>query len=229
MAVASPVVERIGSVAVVRDDLLPGGTKVRVLPSWLPVAEEYVYASPAYGYAQIALAVAARSLGRSATIFTAARRVPHPRTAEAIACGAKVVMVPSGYLSVVSARARAYCEASGALLLPFGFDDSRFIGLLADVARSLPVAPSEVWCAAGSGVLARALGAAWPGAVVNAVGVGCDPVLPAGAVLHRAPERFEVSARVAPPFPSCSNYDAKAWRFVSTLAAPGALFWNVAA
>ncbi len=44
-----------------------------------------------------------------------------------------------------------------------------------------------------------------------------------------APEKFEHAAQVAPPFPSCSNYDAKAWRFVRAQAAPGALFWNVAA
>ena len=31
-----------------------------------------------------------------------------------------------------------------------------------------------------------------------------------------------------PPFPSCSNYDATAWRFVKAYARQGALFWNVA-
>jgi len=45
----------------------------------------------------------------------------------------------------------------------------------------------------------------------------------------KAPEKFEQDARLRPPFPSCSNFDAKAWRFVRQRAAPGALFWNVAA
>jgi hypothetical protein len=48
------------------------------------------------------------------------------------------------------------------------------------------------------------------------------------AVLHKAPERFEDDAKVPPPFPSCSNYDAKAWRFIAEHAKPHALFWNVA-
>lgn len=51
-----PVIERFGKILVVRDDLVPGGTKARVLPDLLRGGQEYVYASPAYGYAQIALA-----------------------------------------------------------------------------------------------------------------------------------------------------------------------------
>jgi hypothetical protein len=47
--------------------------------------------------------------------------------------------------------------------------------------------------------------------------------------LYAAPEKFEQDAKVKPPFPSCSNYDAKAWRFIQEYARPGALFWNVAA
>lgn len=46
----APVVERVGRLLVVRDDLLPGGTKMRAI---LPLIEsrpeqEFVYASPAY-------------------------------------------------------------------------------------------------------------------------------------------------------------------------------------
>jgi len=50
-----------------------------------------------------------------------------------------------------------------------------------------------------------------------------------GAVVLQAPEKFEDAAKDPPPFPSCLNYDAKAWRFVRQRAKPGALFWNVAA
>jgi hypothetical protein len=48
-------------------------------------------------------------------------------------------------------------------------------------------------------------------------------------MVYRAPERFEDEALEPPPFPSCSNYDAKAWRFIRRHAEAGALFWNVAA
>jgi cysteine synthase len=223
----SPRIERVGSLLVVRDDLIPGGTKRRVLPGLLESGVEYVYPSPAYGYAQIALAYACRDVGSTATIFTAKRSTMHPRTMEAWKAGARIVKVANGYLSNVKAKAKAYCEATGATLMPFGFDDARFRDALAGIARSLDVNPTEVWTAAGSGTLSRALQAAWPSARFFAVQVGMEPTI--GKAKHlKAPERFEDDAKIKPPFPSCSNYDAKVWRFMGH-ASPGALFWNVAA
>jgi hypothetical protein len=152
----------------------------------------------------------------------------HPRTAQAAAAGSRIVQVPCGYMSVVRARARAYCAVSGAKLLPFGLDCPVFIDALASLAKSMPVSPREVWTVAGSGVLARALQKAWPDAEFHAVRIGASPN--AGrAIVHEAPEKFEQDAKIPPPFPSCSNYDAKAWRFIRQHAKPGALFWNVAA
>jgi hypothetical protein len=224
----APVLEPRDGLTVVRDDLLPGGTKRRVLADVLPPAAEYVYASPAYGYAQVALAYVCRDLGAQATVFTAKRALLHPRTREAQQVGAKIVLVPTGYLRNVQAKARAYADAAGACYLPFGFDTPEMTTALATVARALPVDPPEVWTVAGSGTLSRALQAAWPRARCHAVQVGRVPVV-GRAALYVAPEPFERDAQRPPPFPSCSNYDAKAWRFVTEHARPGALFWNVAA
>jgi hypothetical protein len=221
-------IDVIEGIQVVRDDLVPGGTKARVLPVLLQGGTEFVYASPAYGYAQVALAVCCRALGLRATVFTAQRKVMHPRTAEAYAAGAAIHLVPHGYMSVVRARARDYCETTGAVLLPFGLDDERFIDALAGEAARVD-APDEAWCVAGSGVLARALHRAWPATRLYAVRIGAEPhLLDAVSGLYLAPERFEDDAKAPPPFPSCPNYDAKAWRFIKAHAAPGALFWNVA-
>lgn len=225
-----PVVEHEG-VLVVRDDGFPGGTKARVLSAlFRPEIEEYVYASPVQGYAQIALGHAARAAGKRATVFCAARKRRHPRTIEAEAAGARIVEVPNGYLNVVKARARSYCSVSGARLLPFGLNDPVFIEALAGLARRLRLQPREVWTVAGSGVLTRALQQAWPEAEFYAVQIGAHP--DAGrARLISAPEAFEQDAEVPPPFPSCGNYDAKAWRFVKAAVAQrpeGVVFWNVA-
>jgi hypothetical protein len=216
---------------VVRDDLITGGTKARALPVLMAGAcgGEYVYASPAVGYAQVALAHTAKAHGKKATIFCAHRQQKHSRTLEAAAAGAEIHEVRCGYMSVVRARAADYCRERGAKLLPFGLDDPAFIGELAKIARSATkTQPSEVWCAAGSGVLCRALQQAWPSASVNAVRVGAGPNVGA-ARLFPAPETFGQDAKVKPPFPSCSNYDAKVWRFIKWYGKPGALFWNVAA
>lgn len=232
----APVVELHDSFLIVRDDLLPGGTKRRAIPVFFENNnDEYVYASPVQGAAQLALAYTAREHGKRATIFCAARKTPHPNTLRVRELGANVVEVPMGFLSNISAKARTYCLETGATLLPFGLDDPRFIHALAAVARALPSPatllrrpPAEVWSIASSGVLTRALQLAWPEASFFGVQVGHTPVI-SKAIIYVAPEKFEQNAKMLPPFPSCSNYDAKAWRFMKTHAAPGALFWNVSA
>jgi hypothetical protein len=160
-------------------------------------------------------------------VFCARRLYWHDRTREAERLGATIREVPNGYLNVVKARAREYCEETGAKLLPFGLDDPTFIGALAAVARRLPVQPTEVWSVCGSGVLTRALQMAWPTAEFFGVRVGAEPQ--AGrARMYRALEEFEQPSREPPPFPSTLNYDAKMWSFVKRYATPGALVWNVA-
>ena len=223
-----PVVETIDGVVVVRDDLLPGGTKRRAIPALLVGADEFVYASPAYGYAQVALAYACAAAGVRATIFTAKRGAPFHLTLAAHRASTKIVQVPHGYLSNVQSKARAYAEAVGAVLLPFGLDCPAVLEGIAGVAQSLPVAPEEVWTVAGSGTLTRALQLAWPAARFVAVRIGGDGDFGRSEILL-APERFEQAAKSPPPFPSCENYDAKAWQFIRRHASPGALFWNVGA
>jgi len=223
-----PRLEEVHDVIVVRDDDIPGGTKRRVLHCLLHGAEEFVYASPAYGYAQIALAYACADAGKEATIFTAKRAVMHARTREAKDAGAKIVMVPTGYMTNVQAKARTYAETVGAKLLPFGFDAPEVVEAIARLAKSLPLRPQEVWSVAGSGTLTRGLQAGWPQATFHAVRIGKPPQV-GRARLYTAVEKFEQAARHPPPFASCANYDAKAWQFILRYARPGALFWNVAA
>jgi hypothetical protein len=222
-----PVVERVGSLYVVRDDLIPGGTKRRVIGRFITGYPEVVYASPAYGYAQVALAYACADAGIQATIFTAARKQYHLRTIEAQRAGAHIIGVPYGYLTNVQAKANAHTESTGALMLPFGFDFPEFGDALATEMRRADVKPSEIWCVAGSGTLARALQQAFPSVPAHAVQVGRDPDVGA-ASLYTAPEPFERDAKAPPPFPSTSNFDAKSWQFITRHAAPDALFWNVA-
>ena len=226
--ISAPVLQELDGLTVVRDDLLPGGSKRRVIGAVLRGATEFVYASPAYGYAQVALAYTCRDLGLQATVFTAKRAKLHARTLEAKRAGAKIVLVPTGYLSNVQSKAKGYAAASGAMYLPFGFDLPEVRDGLAQVASDLRLNPPQVFTVAGSGLFSRALQRAWPEADFVAVQVGKAPDIGRARLLI-VPEKFEEDAKVLPPFPSCSNYDAKAWRFIRQLAGPGALFWNVAA
>jgi hypothetical protein len=226
MTLPDPILTSHDGFTVLRDDLLPGGTKRRAIHVLFDDRDEYVYPSPVFGYAQLALAYACRDVGKRATITCAKRFTRHPLTNEAEQAGAKIIEVPNGYLNVIKARARDYCAAHGAVLLPFGLDTPRFIEALAAVARALPVVPTEVWSVAGSGVLTRSLQLAWPEACVYAVRVGREPLV-GRAKVFTATEAYEQDARHPPPFPSCSHYDAKAWNIMTQYAKPGAFFWNV--
>lgn len=229
MSLPAPVVEEFDGIRVVRDDLLPGGTKMRYI---LPLIEgrperEFVYASPAFGYAQVALAHCAAMAGRRATIFTAARKEPHPLTRAAHQAGARIVMVPHGYLTNVQAKARIYTERTGAMLVPFGVEVPEAMAALAEVARGIGITPAEVWSVAGSGVLSRSLQLAWPAAAFNAVMIGKADSDIGRARRFVSPLGFEQACKDAVPFPSSRWYDAKAWGFIRRHAQPGALFWNV--
>lgn len=230
MSRVPPIIQKHDGILVVRDDLMPGGTKARYVPELFNGVEEVVYASPAEGGAQTALAHSARCLGKRATIFVAKRKQQHPRALECKRLGAKVMMVRPGYLTVVQARAREYCERTGARLAPFGVDLPEAIEVIARAAKMTREEPEEVWCASGSGVLARGLAKAWPNARRHVVEVGralsAEDV--AGATIHKAGVPFSRPDRRSPPFSSDPHYDAKAWWICKALRGAGrVLFWNV--
>lgn len=230
MILPPPTVIEHDGIHVVRDDLIGGGTKARYILRLFDDADEVVYATPAEGGAQTALAWAARELGKKATLFVAKRKQPHPRALMAKALGATVWQVSPGYLTVVQARARAYCEATGASLAPFGVDMPEAIEAIADAARATGMQPDEVWCASGSGVLARGLASAWPAARRHVVQVGRElsPADVAGATIHVSSYEFGQACRARPPFPSDPHYDAKAWEIAKARRGAGlVLMWNV--
>lgn len=217
----------------VRDDYIKGGSKRRFVDRIIRGHSEVVYASPAYGGAQIAIACAASDLGVKATIFVAKRNIPHPRTLEAKKAGARVIQVPYGYLSNVQSKAREYCEMNNATLLPFGLDTPDFIESLASAANEiqsrLPTI-DQVWCVAGSAVLAKALQMGFTQAKsfhTVMVGKELSKEKIGRAVVYKYPKDFSIDAKIKPPFPSCSNYDAKAWEFIKRYGKGNVLFWNV--
>lgn len=231
---------------VVRDDLIEGGTKIRgIIPYFknilkkYPHITEFVYASPAYGYAQVAITVAANILNRNATIFVAKRKDKHPNTALAEELGAKIVEVPYGYLVVVKKHASDYVDADPdrRFLLPWGLSDPIFKSYLAQsLHKNIPkVAPgSNVWIVVGSGTLFETLAEVFPPYVkFNLVQVGAEYEIPPELEdrvdeIYVTPEKFEQKAKILPPYPSNLWYDAKLWRFVLEHAKNGDIVWNVA-
>lgn len=221
-----PVIKTYGGIDVVRDDLIPGGTKSRYL---LPLFERHdtiVYATPACGGAQIALAECARLTGKQAVLFVAKRNHPHPNTLQAAKAGAIVYQVANGYLNVVQSRARKYSADKGAFYLAFGADMPEAIQTIANAATCIPDSYDEIWCAAGSGVLTRGLQRVFKNATHHAVQVGRKPNA-GNAVVHPHPLKYEQVLNLKIPFPANGNYECKAWQFCTRYAQGRVLFWNV--
>lgn len=234
-----PLVQRHEGISVVRDDLLEGGSKLRFLPFLCQGASEVVFGGPFCGGAPLALSVMGRESGQRVTIFYAKRNVLSPRQQRVLANGANIEQVPYGYMSNVQAKARAYAERWGALFLPLGFDvpaaREPFLEALSRVRRRIG-SPDEVWCATGSGMLARCLGEAFPESHVKAVAVGLasrhsKQVFTPNVELIEHKLAFAQRTRESSPFPSCGHYDRKAWELCRMTKhgdrRKSVLFWNV--
>lgn len=238
MKFPDPVVEEFDGVSVVRDDLLPGGTKARFIFDLYESCEELVYASPQEGGAQTGLSIAAKLTKRRFTLFVAARKTPHERVALSERLGAKVVAIKPGYLSTVQARAREYVRRSrlyerrSVFDLAFGLENDSAVLAIAAAAMKIP-RPRELWFAAGSGTLAKGLSRAWPDVPRFAVQVGhrlaSNDV--GGATIIPADLAFSEKEAKPTPFPSDQHYDAKAYHVLLKRRPgdrSGIYFWNVA-
>jgi hypothetical protein len=235
-------VENHEGIWVVRDDKLQGGSKRRALTPLIKHLihkgyKEFVFGGPAEGYAQLALAHSVNDAKMlepeaKATYFVAKRKQPHKNTLMAALAGCNIQQVKHGRLNVVQARAKAYCEQTNAYFFPLGFSTPEYEEELSrhvkDAIKGIGHPITETWCVAGSGLLARCLQNALPEATHHAVRIGFEPDV-GNAILYTAPEEFSELATYLPPFPSSTNYDAKAWRFIKKWAKPGSLFWNVGA
>lgn len=233
-----PVLQKLGPVTVLRDDLIKGGTKSRFLPFLLGDAQEVVYASPFCGGAQLALAYIGWQMNKKITIFSAARRVEnrHPRQTKAQQLGAVFKWVENGYMNVVNKRASDYAAINGALYLALGFDmptaEDPFLEFFRTKVRKQVGDPSQVWCATSSGMLARCLGKAFPNSRIKAVTVGLHSrhskqEFTSNVQLIEAPYRFEQPCRIKTPFPCCPNYERKAWELMTARRRGPVLFINV--
>jgi hypothetical protein len=238
---------------VVRDDILAGGTKQRAaIPYLLDLVkdgyDEFVYASPFSGFAQVALAYSAQTVGVDCTLFC--ERDPstlseHAFTKLAVDAGARVGL--SETLEQCETLAKRYVSMrDSSFKIPLGFDDVRFRNHLSEalsvqwknLCSDLGRTPDSLWISLGSGTLTRVLHEVLP----NSVNIHCVDVhvlkkddariqsacRPTRVHYHSAPEIFHEVAKSPPPLPSNAFYDAKVWQFIRENSEDGAIWWNVA-
>lgn len=228
-----PILKEHENILVVRDDLIPYGSKARFLDSFFSKIDqdEVVYGgSPRWGFAQISIAYLARKHGKKATIFVPWSKELSSYSQRARSLGANIVQVPVGFLSVCHARAKDHVAKTGAFLLPFGLNVPEAVKKISAIAKELRIQPDEVWTVAGSGTLSRGLQRGFPNAKFYAVQTGRKltqlDVGRATIIASRIP--FSSPAKILPPFPSVPEYDAKAWEFIPKDGKKLRLFWNVA-
>ena len=116
LVLQEPVIETYGNFKVVREDLVPGGSKMRFLPYIVDPKAELVYGGPFCGGAALALSELGKRTGQKITLFYAAREKLHPRQHQARANGATLKFVRPGYMTVV--QARGFCTWVLTCLLP---------------------------------------------------------------------------------------------------------------
>lgn len=231
------ILQQHNGVTVVRDDLLQGGSKTRFLPYLLAGQKEVVFGAPFCGGAPLALSYVGKEMGIQVTIFYAKRNELHPYQRKVLENGGRIFNVPMGWMSNVQKKARDYAQAQGALFLPLGFDvpaaAEPFIAEIKRVREQVGKV-DEVWCATGSGMLARCIGVAFPEAIIHGVIVGLKSRnekqnFGDNVTLHDCAYDFAQETKFATPFNSNKNYDAKAWEVMmnSDRAGKKILFWNV--
>lgn len=238
-----------GRVAVVRDDLLKGGTKQRAAIPFLSHLvkqgiEEFVYASPFSGYAQIALAYSCEAIGARCTIFAEKENDRVSAFTKSINKIAKIELFDDLFTAEVAAA--EYVESySERYKIPLGFDDPSYREHLRRelsiqwriLCNKLGYVPNRMWLPVGSGTLATVFHNILPSTQIVCVDVGVLPTPDRrinavkrlkNVVYIRAPEPFVRQARMTPPIPSNVFYDAKLWQFVESNGMPKDLWWNVA-
>ena len=256
-AIVDSIASPHGPIHVVRDDLLPGGTKQRAIVPYIQDlmatgASEFVYASPFCGYAQIALAYSCKLLGLGCTIFavttpTVGDRSPllHEYSLLAQALGADVIPCPS--LQAASAAVAEHVRGNRSrMAIPLGFDDSRFRDHLtkelsiqfAQIEKILGRPIQRIWLPVGSGTLTKAVAAASQGAIhllcvdVRVLNAN-DPRIQCmeskdRLTLYRSSLEFDEPSDTRVPVPSNVHYDAKLWPFICKFGQEHDLWWNVA-
>lgn len=223
-------IQKIQRFNILRDDLIEGGTKRRVLDKILPnISErEIIYPSHPFGYGQYALALSCAHNNKECTIFNPyCKQKPDVlRKTEKIANSVKYVGV-ADQAALVDIVAH-YAKGRDAFIMPIGFRLQYFSKVLFELTKSISFEPAEIWSIAGTGTIAGVIRKRWPKAKLNVVTLGFSHTVVSADNVYLAPEKPEEPAVIQPPYPSCPEYDAKIWRFASKYGSDDALIWNVA-
>jgi hypothetical protein len=240
-----------GPLVVVRDDLLPGGTKQRACAPYLTQMaqlghKEFIYASPFSGYAQVALSYVCQKLKLKCTLVceTQSESRFHPYSLLSQQYGARLIKASD--LTSAEARAQELVLNESILKIPLGFDSDDFRFHLKEEIHlkwkkfesTLNTKVKNLWLPLGSGTLAKTFSEILPNHItINCVNVHVlknkDQRIQklkknSRINIYEAPMKFHERANMIPAIPSNEFYDAKLWSFINQYGQAGDVWWNVA-
>lgn len=225
-----PIIKYYGRVAVVRDDILPAGSKARFADFFVSKIENdhLVYAAPRVGYASISLAWACSRYGKKLTVIVPAAKMLSDYQFKAFEYGAYIRSLRIAAMPNLERAAEGFAQEAKAFYVPMGLHHTFVHAAIVRVAAGME-APDRAVTAIGSGVLTRGLQKAWTKTEFIGVSVGrsLDDGEAGHAFVMKYPKPFLWETKCEVPFPCIASYDAKAWELAINLEVPS-LFWNVA-
>lgn len=231
-------------IIVVRDDFLCGGSKSRLGFSFLKEKvrqgyRDFVYISPWYGVAAIALAwdliLISQETGFQLTSniyideYPLGQLPPYIKIARDY--GANIIQVPETRKDKFDI-AHEYCRRTGALFIEPGFNYPEVIDKIAELVQPIKEKYGifdKVYSAVGSGTLIKGLQKGNLGKEYFGICVfgSCPDIGHAHGIIHYQNYNTPVNFENEPPFRSAQYYDAKCFHYVRNQ--PGKiLLWNVA-
>ena len=238
-------------VKVIDDGKLLGGTKQRALIKFIDYYKDYdefVYAGPSIGFAQIALTSACIKMGKKVTLFIQNTLDYIPNLSFWCQKLGANVYIYYDQLSFIEEEAKKYVENKNPkpFLIPFGLESPIYTNFLYEELQKVihpELNPKRLWLVVGSGTLLRVLARIWKNTEFFPVQVGKqiweDQYEPEVWIRMggrerinqlKAPQKFfdTVYGKNLPPYESVPNYDAKVWQQVLKYAKNGDYIWNVA-
>ncbi len=218
---------------VVRDDLLSGGTKRRVLNKMLPEIHEnlLIYAAHAYWYAWLALALSAQDYNKKVKLFFADEECDTKIFQDTISCKNveyEIVEDIKTQWDLISV-AKKYSSEYSWYCFPVWFKTNRFYEACVRMILELSIdPPEEVRCLWWSWTLATCIKKARPDTKLMIVDLWMWNWPLEWHEIYKASEAPSEVAKILPPYPSAQYYDAKIRQFANKFWSDWALIWNVA-
>ena len=236
---------QVNNITVIQDNVQPGGTKARILPTYLKNKltdniKKVTYAGPRVGFAQVALAITCQKLGLRCGLYVSGKG-SNTNVNLAKKYGANIL---GYYLTNKLAKDAAKAAVNSSIYnCEFGFDSEEFtslgISILSELVKNneylntIQDTEFHLFIAYGTGTISRILRQVFPNAVLHCVQVGRQVYddVPSNSIVHKAQEYFTQEAILKPPYNSSPYYDAKVYKIAMDFKKENlnlnVVIWNV--